>query len=433
MRRTLFCLAVLMIASMVLISCGSSSSNSTGSRPSGVGSRAFVSNPLNPSAAAGAYLPVLNIVDTSTDRLSRFTVGLNSGPGLIQLSPNGLLTLVFSPNNNSVTVIDNQKESILQNSSTNTSVPAIILPGPTESMTVGQDELTAFAAVPTAAVNATPLTPGAVEVLGITTGTILATLPVPGARTIVSSPNGNRLLTFGDNSSTVTVITPSNVSTSVDPRTPICCFDHPVWGVFSSDNSTAYVFDCGPECGGTAAGISVLDMNTNSILSTTPLPAATYGLLNGSTLFVAGTPPGTPCDPGTAAANCGVLNLLNTSSMTVSNGSPILITDGYHNRMALSPNGQLFVGAKTCTNVTGSSETRGCLAIYNTTTPGVVFPPDNGDVTGMTVIPGRNVMYVCENGNFRIYDTNTDQLLVPPNGQAMIDIIGNSTDVVFVN
>jgi hypothetical protein len=101
--------------------------------------------------------------------------------------------------------------------------------------------------------------------------------------------------------------------------------------------------------------------------------------------------------------------------------------------MDISSNGQLFVGARTCTNVTTSSETRGCLAIFNTTTPGVVFPPDNGDVTGLQAIPSRNVLYVCEGGNFRIYDTTTNKLLIPPNGQAMIDIIGQSVDVTFVN
>jgi hypothetical protein len=42
-------------------------------------------------------------------------------------------------------------------------------------------------------------------------------------------------------------------------------------------------------------------------------------------------------------------------------------------------------------------------------------------------------MYLCEGGNFRIYDTTIDQLLIPPNNQAMVDIIGQSIDVKFVN
>jgi hypothetical protein len=422
------------MASIALISCGSSSSGTDSSRPSMLASRAFVSNPLNPSGAAGSYSPVLNIVNaapgsTLTDTLSLSTVRLNSGPGLMSLSPNGLLTLVFSPDDNTITVVDNDKESVLSNGSN--SVPALTLPGPTQSMLAGADNLSGFAAVPTATVTGAPPTPGAVVAFGLYQGSIAATIPVPGARTLVASHNGNRILTFGDNSSTVTIITPSSINTSMDPRTPVCCFDHPVWGIFSADDSTAYIFDCGPECGGTTAGIRVLNMNSNSIGATLPLPGATYGISTGSTMYVVGTPPGTPCGSGTAATSCGTLSIVDVASMTSS--APILITDGYHDRMDISSNGQLFIGAKTCTNLTSSSETRGCLSIYNTTTPGVVFPPDNGDVTGIAAIPSRNVVYLCEGGNFRIYDTTTDKMLVPANNNVTIDIVGQSVDVKFVN
>jgi hypothetical protein len=436
LKKTLFCLVILVVASTAMLSCGSSySSNSNaGSRPSKLASRAFVSNPLNPSGAAGSFSPVLNIVNaapgtTVSDTLSLYTVSLTSGPSLMSLSPNGLLTLVFSPDNNSITVIDNEKEAIAQNGSA--AVPALALPGPTESMLAGHDNLTGFAAVPTATVTGAPPTPGAVIAFGLFQGAVAATIPVPGARTLVASHNGNRILTFGDNSNTVTIITPSSISTSMDPRTPVCCFDHPVWGIFSADDTTAYIFNCGPECGGTTAGITVLDMTTNSAGATLTLPGATYGIFSNRTLYVAGTPPGMPCGAGTAATTCGTLSIVDVGSMTSS--APIIITDGYHNRMDISSNGQLFIGAKTCTNVISSSETRGCLSIYNTTTPGVVFPPDNGDVTGVQAIPSRTVMYLCEGGNFRIYDTTTDKLLVPLNNQAIIDIIGQSVDVKFVN
>lgn len=445
MKRTLFCIAVLTIASIALISCGGGYSSSAGSsRPSMLASRAFVSNPLNPSGTAGVYSPVLNIIDavpntTLTDTVSLSTVGLNSGPGLMALSPNGLLTMVFSPNDNTITMVDNEKEAILSNNNAN--VPAVTLPGPTESMVAGADNITGYAAVPTATVTGSP--PGVVIAYGLFQGTIAASLPVAGARTVVISHNGNRLLAFGDNSNAVTIITPSSINTSTDPRTSVTCmvggvsttncFDHPVWGIFSADDTTAYVFDCGPECGGTTAGITVLNMLTNTVGATLPLPGATYGIVSGGVMYVAGTPPGTPCGSGTAATTCGTLSIVNPASMTVTNSAPIIITDGYHDRMDISSNGQLFVGAKTCTNVISSTETRGCLAIYNTTTPGVVFPPDNGDVTGVTAVPNRTVMYLCEGGNFRIYDTTIDQLLIPPNNQAMVDIIGQSIDVKFVN
>jgi hypothetical protein len=450
LKRTIFGLASVGIASLALISCGSSSSSgstNTGGRPSKLKSRAFVSNPLNPSGVAGSFNPVLNIVDAEggtkqSDTVSFSTVGLSTGPGLMTLSPNGLLTLVFSPGNNTITVIDNEKESVLQQgTTTTTAVPALTLPGPTESMLASKDNSLGFAAVPTAPVNGVPPTPGAVIVFGISQGSTAATLPIPGARTIVASHNGNRILTMGDNSNTVTVITPSSLNTSMDPRTPVTCtsgnavttncFDHPVWGIFSADDTQAYIFNCGPECGGIIAGITVVNMLDDTAGATLPLPASTYGIFSGGKLYVAGTPPGTPCGAGTSVTTCGTLSIVDVGTMTAS--APAIITDGYHNRMDISANGQLFVGAKTCTNVTTSSETRGCLAIYNTQTPGVVVPPDNGDVTGVTAIPGRNVMYVCQGGNFRIYDTTTNKLLVPPNGQNMVEILGQSVDVKFVN
>ena len=444
LKRTLFCIGLLVFGSTALISCGGGYSTSgsgsgggsgnAGSRPSGLASRAFVSNPLNPTGAAGSFNPVLNIVNalpgsTATDTLSLSTVSLNSGPGLMTLSPNGLLTLVFSPDNNSITVVDNNKEAIAQSGST--AVQALTLPGPTESMIAGHDNLTGFAAVPTAPVAGAPPVPGAVIAFGLFQGAIAATIPVPGARTLVSSHNGNRILTFADNSSTVTILTPSSINTSIDPRTAVCCFDHPVWGIFSADDTTAYIFDCGPECGGTTAGITVLNMLTSSVGATLALPGATYGMVNGSTMYVVGKPPGTLCPSGTAATTCGTLSLVDFASMTAS--PPVIITDGYHNRMDISANGQLFVGSKTCSNVTSPTETRGCLSIYNTTTPGVVIPPDNGDVTGVAAIPGRTVMYLCQGGNFLIYDTTTDKLLVPPSNQTQIDIVGKSVDVKFVN
>src|SRR5947207_4884145 len=35
--------------------------------------------------------------------------------------------------------------------------------------------------------------------------------------------------------------------------------DHPSYAVFSADDSKAYILNCGSECGGTQASVSVLD------------------------------------------------------------------------------------------------------------------------------------------------------------------------------
>ena len=96
-----------------------------------------------------------------------------------------------------------------------------------------------------------------------------------------------------------------------------------------------------------------------------------------------------------------------------------LITDGYHDRIDMSINGQLFIGSHTCTNIgdvdNPQGEVRGCLSIYNTTNGAVVIPPDNGDATGFQSFTSRDVEYVAEGGNLRVYDTLIDSLLLDNN------------------
>src|SRR5262249_17421282 len=157
-----------------------------------------------------------------------------------------------------------------------------------------------------------------------------------------------------DNSDCLTEVAPSLIGTATDPRTTVCGFDRPVWGVFSSDDSTAYIFNCGPECGGLAASITVLNLSDNSFVANIPVDAATNGLLNGNTLYVAGTPPtnGTNTCEGsnTSATACGRLDTVDVTAFTKT-GSAI-IANGYHNHLELGANGQLFVGAHACTNLT---------------------------------------------------------------------------------
>ena len=85
-------------------------------------------------------------------------------------------------------------------------------------------------------------------------------------------------------------------------------FDHPVYALFSPDDTKAYVLECGAECGGTTAAVTVLDLTTMTAGTRIPVPAATVGFLDGTTIFVVrGTPPGTSCS-GTAATTCGELD-----------------------------------------------------------------------------------------------------------------------------
>lgn len=434
LKRVLGGTAVLILASVFFVSCGSSSSKTD---RSGFGFRAFVSNPLHPSV--GGNFPVLSIVDAAKDSYTGFSVdlsGTSTYPGLMALTPNLRNTLVYSSTGNTIAVVENADEAVAQ--TTNGPFPPIPLLGPTESMSIWIDNATAYVAVPSAPVTGHP--PGAVEVLAFLTDTTMpeAVIPIATAHYLVQSHNGNRILVFSDNpqnpqdsppecstANCITMISPGLISS--EPRTAISSstFDHPVWGVFSSDDSTAYIFNCGPECGGTTASISVLDFTQSppAVTSNIPVPAATYGLLSGTTLYVVGTPsmPTVPCPSGVIDATCGQLTMIDTGSLTAS--APITITEGYHDRMAMAANGQLFIGASGTRSSCSS-----CLTIFNTTTSSVVFPTDNGDVTGIEPITDRNVVYVCQAGRLRIYDTTTDALQT-----LQVDIVGQAIDVKLVD
>ena len=440
MKQSVVLSLLLVAASAALLSCGSNTydptlSTTTIADPTKIKVHVFISNPLYPNASSTT--PVLNVVDGQTDLISPRVISVaatSALPGMMVLFPNKRFTLVFSASGNNLAVINNANQSIAQNSGGSTS--SVTLPGFSESVVVAPDNVTAYAAVPAVAV--TGQAPGLVNVLNLSADAITASVPVAGAHYLVQSHNGNRILVLGSRADTVTVLAPSAIGTSMDPRTDVqsSLFDHPVWAVFSSDDSTAYIVSCGAECGGTTASITALDMNSNIPGPTIPIDAGTTGLLSGNTLYVAGTKPGVDtCGASstpTLATTCGELSVVDVAALTVT--ATATITDGYHDQIEMGSNNQLFIGSHTCTNVNIASsgnipgEVRGCLAIFDTTKSKVVVPAHLGDVTGIQPISRRNVVYVAQKGNLGIYDTTTGQLQ-----KTQVDIIGQAVDVKQVD
>jgi len=427
LKKKLFSGVAIFVAGVLLASCGGGGSKSTGS---GLSYRAFISNPL----FAGVS-PVVQIVNAQKDAPSPNTISLSgqlTQPSTMTLSPNRRYSLVYSPTNPAVVLIDNTTEA-LATSSSGGNTSSISLPGLSDSMFIASDNATGYIAVPSAP-NQNGQLPGAVFQLQLLGSTISATVPIPSAHYIAPSNDSNTILVFSDNSDAISIISPILVGTNSNPVTTIQSpnLDRPVGAIFSADDSVAYIFNCGPECGGKKAGIAVMQVSDRSIGTPIPVGGATTALLNGSILYVAGTPPGTLCGSNTAAKNCGVLNMINTTSMTLINSSPILITDGWHNHLELSADGQLFIGAHTCSSVNISGgEIRGCLTIYNSTAEMTVFPAFVGDVTGIAPILGRQIVYVVQNGVLNIFDTTTDQIEVQ-NPQPLF-IGGLPYDVKYVD
>lgn len=409
--------ALLVGAVFILVSCGGGPSISK--PPSGLTERVLASQ----SVASPTASPSLLLINGSDDTLPRAAeISVQGSPGLMSISPDRTTLLAFATQNGnySVGVVNTKNESL---------TGSISLPGATTSMAVlpAGSGYTGFVPVPSAPFTNGP-PPGAVEVLDLTTGAVTAIISVPNAQTVVASPDFTQLLVFSGDSDVVTVMSPLLVNTGNPVTATVAGFDRPVFAVFSSDSSTAYVLNCGAECGGTQASVQVVDVSTTppTLGANIPVNGATIGFLEGSTIYVAGN--GTPLGPlctsipsaaPTAAQHCGTLDLVNLTTLQDPNynnpANEIAITDGYHDRIDMGNNQQLFIGSHTCTDIGNvnnvSGEVRGCLSIFNTLTGAVVIPPDNGDVTGLQGFTSRLVEYVAEGGNLRVYDTTIDSLL----------------------
>jgi hypothetical protein len=398
---------ILILTSIGFLACGYSSSYYK--PPSGLATRVFASQSIS-GPTSGAGLVIINAAKDTLARASGIRAG--SSPGLMAISPERSTLLVFDSVTNGVQVVNTKTETL---------TGSIQLTGPTTSIVVPTGSF-GYAAVPTAVLNGgSP--PGAIEIMDLTVGGTVKTISVPNAQTVVANSNGTQLLVFSSDSDAVTLVSPFSVNTGNPVTTTVPGFDRPVNAVFGGDG-TAYILNCGPECGSASASASVQLLNlgtTPSAGASVAVDGATIALISGSTLYVAGTAtasvsnssPNNLCT-GTAAPFCGRLDIVDLGSMTVT-GSAV-ITDGYHDRIDMSSNGQLFVGSHTCSTVGNvnapQGEVRGCLSIFDTLTAAVVIPPDNGDVTGLQSFTSRYVEYVAEGGNLRVYDTTKDKLLL---------------------
>jgi len=412
---------VCVVAVVFLVSCGKKYSSSNPTTPtSKIAKRAFVSNQIG---------SVVHIVDAAKDALTASSINGGSAPTQMVESQDKKQTVVYSSGSNSLVVIDNTAE---------TAKSSLALRNPTESFAISSDDRFVFAAERNTIASGATLA-GVVEIFDTNNLAAGATVvSVPGARSLVLSHNNNTLLVFSDDptplpsnsipsNTQVFFINPANTAAGATPRPG---FDNPVFAVFTSDDSTAYVLNCGSECGGAAASVASVSIATQSITGTVPVSAARTALLSGTTLYVAGTSTTLGGRLNTLnASNLTLMNPTNSSDSTVA-PSGVRISDGIHDRIALGSNGKLFVGARACSNVS-----QGCLSIYDTASnpamavihapyPGPSGAPLPGDITGIEPIPSRNVVYVCEGGELRIYDTTTNGLQ-----QTQIEIVGKAVDV----
>jgi hypothetical protein len=386
---------VSLVALLGLAACGGKST--TTGPPSGLTKRVFVSNSF--ALVQGVPTSDVEIVDATQDLLvSRAGASFFTGPGFtrMRITADKTKTLVYDSSLHTFHLVDNSSETI-----TNEVPSRGTLPEASDDFVILPDSKTVFASVRNAPVSGQ--SSGAVVALSIPDATITDTIPVPHVRRLALSPDGTKLLAFPDDMNSLWII-----DTAAKTATRLDGFDRPTWAAFTSDNSRAFVLNCGPECGGTAASVTVLDLASKTQVKNIPVSAASIALLNGSKLFVAGS-----------AGGQGKLDIIDTGSLGVSQ-SGIPIGNGFHSLMALGANNKLFIGAQTCIG--------GCLSMVDTSNQNVVVSSGPGDVTGMQPVPDRPVVYVVEDGEVVIYDTTTSQ---PQSTQ--VDIVGQAYDVVYVD
>jgi hypothetical protein len=440
LKRRILVLAAAIAATLSFTFCGGGSSSQKT-----VPERVLASQSVT-SATIFGQLQVIDGQDDTIPRIAPIAAGVS--PGLMAITPSRNYVAAYDAGTNSVYTVNTADQK---------SIGHVQLPGPTTSMALPTSNPIGYAAVPTAYVNGYSFL-GAVEVMNLN-GAVSITIGVTNAQTVVSNASGSQLLVFSPaeaasgsgsntNSNSITVITPANAVPPVDTScfatlpNQVCAvitgFDRPVNAVING--STAYIMNCGAECGGTQASVAILDLTTLTITATIPVDAATVGYLIGTTLYVAGNSPSNNACTGetTAATTCGRLDTVDLNTNTVT--SSTVITDGYHHRIDMSINGQLFVGSYNCTEIgdagNPTGEVRGCLTILNTSNGAITIPPENGNVNGFQSFTTRAVEYVAQGGNLYVYNTNNglDVLLINDYiTTGIIDVVGYCGDIKAID
>jgi hypothetical protein len=236
-------------------------------------------------------------------------------------------------------------------------------------------------------------------------------------------------------------------------------FDRPIKAIFSPDGSTAYVINCGQECGGSSSSVSLMPVsptiflvgqhsgalptnlalhaNCGAVASasacTLPIPGgASNALISTSTMYVVGQ----QMQPdGLFTGNLTLVNLAGTASSTATASSPISISDGAPgapSRLLLADDNTLWIGMTKCSNGErfATGQPYGCLTMFNTGTNSVtMIEPFLGDLTGIAAVTGLHKVYVAQGGQVYIYHTVDGSSI---NNQ-YVTVTGTASDVAFMD
>ncbi len=217
-------------------------------------------------------------------------------------------------------------------------------------------------------------------------------------------------------------------------------FDRPIKALWSADGSTAYILNCGPECGGNQSSVELLPTAPLIIQSgqqsgsiptsptTIPTPGgASNGLVNSETLYVYGQQ---PQPDGLFAGFLTVVNMANNTAgnaISVSDGAP-----GQPTKMVLGDDNTLWLGSVRCEQGEryAKGEPYGCLTMFNTATNSVtMLEPFQGDLTGIAAILTLHKVYVAEGGQVYIFSTVDGSAI----NNFYVMVTGTAYDVAYMD
>jgi hypothetical protein len=253
-------------------------------------------------------------------------------------------------------------------------------------------------------------------------------------------------------------------------------FDRPQSVTYSLDGTTAYVLNCGVECGGGSNGgasVSFLPLGAlqvNNIPTSTPYPpvvtstvpipgGATIGVSDGVNLYLAGQ------QLLSNGLFTGTFTVLPLNTLVPS--TPISISDGSHSKMLLADDDTIWVGSQSCANGerqylfsqgnTTQAANYNCLTaiqLSSTAAPvatvvpavnqagsgvtavTVPYPNQNddnfyyGSLTGLCWVQGLHKMYTAYGGGVHAFHTNQGFAEI---NNANITVQGTALDVAYVD
>jgi len=478
-RSFWICAIVALVASAVLAGCGKTSYFAGRSLPpSGLTNRVAIAI-QNPSILTKG---ALEIVDAYYDIRSGYTGSPGSYsisgygaslPTTIQSMPEEQLGAVYGSGDGSLTLVDYAKEK------TNGAVSG--LKGLSSSVFITRNGQYVFAANQSYNV---------LTVVNQTAGSTYY-LSLPGINRVSVNPGGSVAMAFVQNSNYAyygrALTTAQTLAyaggSSKWPKAAVDCepqsapgwclfqaqspdaidstgnyygtplvFDHPTKALFSSDGSTAYVLNCGPECSGTSAGVSLLptapmiftlgqssgllpcntspcaNSSTSAMKTIAVANGANNALINSTTMYVVGQKLMPDGYWG------GYLTLLNLSTNAIT-GSPVSISDGVPggtSKIAIADDNTLWIGMTRCDGGerAANSLPYGCLTMFNTSTNKVtMLEPFLGDLTGIARVEGLHKIYVAQGGQVYIYSTTSGAAL----DNQYVTVTGTAYDVAYLD